>query len=112
MNIHPLWILCLITRTCMLLLSGYLARSNHNNIRVLLSLVLFLMGSGFVYKYLTGSNDEIQVTKVFWHKTRLVHGILYMLASYYLHRKNGVICMIILGLDIIFSILYRVFTDQ
>ena len=28
-------------------------------------------------------NDEIQINKVFWHNTRLLHGVLYLLAAYY-----------------------------
>ena len=64
------------------------------------------MGSGFIYKYLTGSNNEQQIAKVFWHNSRLVHGVLYLLSSYYLFigdiKKNS----LILSLDII-SFLYR-----
>jgi len=70
------------------------------------------MGIGFIYKYLTGSNDEVQVAKVFWHETRLVHGKLYILASYYLYIENYRMSMLMLGLDTIFSILYRVITKQ
>ena len=112
MHIQPLWILCLITRTCLLLLAGYLSKNKNNIARIITSLVLLSMGIGFIYKYLTGSNDEVQVAKVFWHETRLVHGVLYMLASYYLYIKNNTMCMLVLGLDIVFSILYRIITKQ
>ena len=33
-----------------------------------------------LYKALTGSNNEIQVNKVFWHKTRFIHAFLFLLA--------------------------------
>lgn len=112
MKIQPLWILCLITRVCLLLLTGYLSKNKNNIARIITSLTLLLMGVGFIYKYLTGSNDEVQVAKVFWHETRLVHGVLYMLASYYLYIKNNTMCMLVLGLDILFSILYRIITKQ
>ncbi len=112
MNIQPLWAVCLITRVCLLLLAGYLSKNKNNGVRIIASLVLVTMGVGFLYKYLTGSNDEVQVAKVFWHETRLVHGVLYMLASYYLYTENCTMCMLVLGLDIIFSILYRIITNQ
>ena len=110
MNIHPLWSLCLLTRLCLLLTAGYLSKNSNNTIFP--SLILFTIGVGFIYKYLTGSNNEVQISKVFWDETRIVHGVLYLLASYFLYIKNGTICMLVLGLDIIFSILYRIFTNQ
>lgn len=110
MNVQPLWIVCLISRLCFLLLTGYL--SKNNNIRTIFSLIIFIIGIGFIYKYITGSNDEVQIAKVFWHETRLVHGVLYMLASYYLYTENNTICMLVIGLDIIFSVLYRLVTNQ
>ena len=112
MNIQPLWILCLISRICVLLLVGYVGKNYKKYIRILLSIFLFFIGIGFIYKYITGSNNEVQIGKVFWHNTRLVHGILYILASYYLYIKESTICMLVLGLDIIFSILYRISTNQ
>ena len=110
MIVQPLWVLCLIIRIGLLLLAGYLSKNNIT--RIVTSLLFLVMGIGFVYKYLNGSNDEIQIAKVFWHETRLVHGVLYILASYYVYTENGVMCMLVLGLDIIFSILYRISTNQ
>jgi len=112
MKIQPLWIVCLIIRVCLLILTGYLSKNKNDNIRLIASGILVSMGIGFIYKYLTGSNDEVQVAKVFWHETRLVHGMLYMLASYYLYTENTIMCMLVLGLDIIFSILYRIITNK
>lgn len=112
MNINPLWFVCLITRICLLLLAGKLAKNKNNTIPIISSIALLIIGIGFTYKYLYGSNNEIQVAKVFWHETRIVHGMLYILASYYLYIKNSTMCMLVLGLDILFSILYRIFTNQ
>ena len=112
MNIQPLWAVCLITRLCLLLLMGYLSKKRNNAMIIIGSLLLATFGIGFMYKYLTGSNNEVQVGKVFWHETRLVHSVLYLMASYYLYTKNGTMCMLVLGLDIIFSILYRIITNQ
>jgi hypothetical protein len=112
MKINRLWIVCLITRICLLLLAGKLSRNKSNSIRTISSIVLLIIGGGFIYKYLYGSNNEVQVAKVFWHETRILHGMLYILASYYLYIKNSTMCMLVLGLDILSSILYRIFTNQ
>lgn len=112
MHIQPLWVVCLIIRVCLLLLVKYLSKNKNNIVRIIYSLVLFTMGIGFIYKYLTGSNDEVQVAKVFWHETRIVHGMLYILAFYYLYIENYRMSMLMLGLDMVFSILYRVITNQ
>ena len=112
MTIQPLWSVCLITRVSLLLLAGYLSKNKNDVIRLIASLSLLTIGVGFIYKYLTGSNDEVQVAKVFWHETRLQHGVLYMLASYYLYTENSTMCMLVLGIDIIFSILYRIITNK
>jgi len=111
MTIHPLWILCILIRLSILVLSGYLAKNNTKIIKDILSIILLIFGLGFIYKFLTGSNNEIQLAKVFWHETRLLHGIFFILASYYLYNKNSKMCMIILGLEIIFSIMYRIFNN-
>ena len=65
------------------------------------------MGSGFIYKAITGSNNEKQITNVFWHETRMVHGLLYLLSFYYIMNNNIRITKLLLLLDIIFSFLFR-----
>ena len=97
MNINPLWSVCILTRLLLICLL--------NKIPLFVPL---LMGIGFMYKGLTGSNDEVQVTQVFWHDTRYVHGTLYLLATYYMFRKNIKMASIILLLDVFFSFLYRI----
>jgi hypothetical protein len=90
----------------------YIATNKSQTIRLVGSLILGIMGTGFLVKSITGSNNETQIDKVFWHDTRPVHGILYILAAYYLYLGNSPICGIILGIDIIFSILYRIITNH
>ena len=94
--IHPLWILCLLTRMLLAL-----------NLSRVPAVVPFVVGLGFIYKGLTGSNNEVQIAKVFWHDTRYFHGIMYLLVAYYIFKANTPIAKIILILDIIFSIIYR-----
>ena len=103
-NIHPLWFVCLIVRiiyTKILIDSLKLNNINYN-------ILPTILGFGFLYKYFTGSNNEIQISKVFWHDSRLVHGILYLLISYFYYKKNIKNTLLILILDIIFSLLYRI----
>ena len=107
-NIHPLWYICILIRLSLIIFIRY---SFYNLTNVLLKnllvIILLIMGSGFIYKYLTGSNNEHQIAKVFWHNSRLVHGVLYLLSSYYLFIGDINMNSLILSLDIISSFLYR-----
>ena len=107
MKINPLWSICLITRICIALIVGY-----YRKIDKIMLIVLSIIGLGFLYKGYTGSNYEIQVAPVFWHDTRYVHGVLYLLAASYLFTGMPVIASIILLSDIAFSIMYRVITSR
>ena len=80
MNIHPLWLICILVRSILILVIRYF--NNNKYLKNIFTFILALIGFGFIFKSLAGSNNEIQVRKVFWHETRLVHGILYILASY------------------------------
>jgi len=111
MNIQPLWIICLLVRFILLPLILYKSKNNNVSLKIM-SVILLSMGLGFIYKYITGSNDEVQVGKVFWHNTRIVHGILYILSSYFLYTNNPTMAIILLLLDPVFSIIYRVYTNQ
>lgn len=97
-NIHPLWGVCLLTRLLLAL--------NLDRVPLVVPLV---MGAGFVYKGLTGSNQEVQIAKVFWHETRYFHGIMYLMAAYYKSKGNTRIATLILLLDLLFSIFYRLY---
>ena len=102
MKIHPLWAICILIRILLILI---LRKINHK--RPIGLIVLLLIGSGFLYKYFTGSNNEYQIRKVFWHETRITHGILYILASYYLYIDNLNMNSILLVTDLLFSFTYR-----
>jgi len=67
------------------------------------SVLLLLIGLGFIYKGIWGSNNETQIAKVFWHDTRYFHGVMYLLASV----SKISIARIILFLDILFSVIWR-----
>jgi hypothetical protein len=111
MKLNLLWILCITVRV-FLIFFIYLFTNKSRIIRLTTSLILCTIGIGFLIKAITGSNDEIQISKVFWHDTRLVHSMLYMLAGYYLYIGKIRISSIVLGLDVIFSFLYRIVTNQ
>ena len=102
--IHPLWYLCLSFRL-------FLAFSLSKYPKYL-KIVLLVIGLGFAYKALTGSNNEVQIEKVFWHETRYLHGTLYLLASFYIYKNNLNMCSLILLIDLLFSILYRLVLNK
>lgn len=105
-KIHPLWFVCLLTRV-LLIVGIVLVISNHKSYKNYAVVLLAIMGSGFIYKYITGSNNEKQIAKVFWHDSRLLHGILYLTASFYVFVSNVKMTTIVLSIDIIGSLIYR-----
>lgn len=112
MQINPLWYVCLLTRV---LISGFIYFSTFFQSKIvdnISSIVLLSMGLGFIYKSLYGSNEEFQVSKVFWHNARPVHGMLYILAGLYLYFGEHEISSILVFVDILFSILYRFITNK
>lgn len=112
MNIHPLWLICILVRISIIILVKYIYIKNNKLIKNLLILFLLSIGLGFIRKGYFGSNNEIQIRKVFWHDSRYIHGVLYILSSIYLYNNNINISIILLILDIIFSILYRLITNK
>lgn len=117
MDTHPLWFLCLTTRLCMIYAFYCLLRSERKikyakARRIIILSTLFIIGLGFLNKAYFGSNNEIQVAKVFWHETRYVHGVLYLLSGFYLLFDNLNMCLLLLGLDVLFSIMYRIILSK
>lgn len=106
MNIHPLWYLCITVRLSIVFIIRYFKKNNL--IKKILQLFLLSISIGFFYKSITGSNNEKQISKVFWHEARLIHGILYLLGFYYLYINNINMNSIILITDLLFSITYRI----
>jgi hypothetical protein len=107
MKIHPLWFVCIFVRLSLICLIIYFNKKNNKKINKICASILLIMGLGFIYKGLSGSNNEIQVNKVFWHETRYVHGMFYLLSSFYLFKNNVNITSLLLLSDIIFSFLFR-----
>lgn len=105
MNIHPLWAVCILVRLLLILIIRYTYKNKV--IKNIFLFILLAIGLGFIYKFVYSSNNEIQLNKVFWHDSRLLHGVLYITASYYLYINNINLNSITLSLDIIFSFLYR-----
>jgi hypothetical protein len=110
MKIHPLWFLCIFVRLSLILIINFAFKKSffiHYFV-----LLLAIMGIGFIYKAITGSNNETQIAKVFWHNTRIIHGIFYLSASYYLSVKKLKLCTLILLSDLFFSISYRILFNK
>lgn len=109
MNIHNLWFLCIIVR---LLLIFAIVKLSKTKIKKYLFLLLCSIGIGFMYKGYYGSNNETQVSKVFWHETRLVHGFFYLSAGFYLIKNNFKMSRIMLIMDVFFSFIYRIILNR
>lgn len=70
------------------------------------------MGSGIIYKAIYSSNNEIQIDTVFWHETCYLHGVLYRLSSVYIYKNNLNMGSLILLIDVVFSVFYRVLLNK
>ena len=114
MNIHPLWYVCIILRFLIIFAIKYFINlfKNKKIVRYLLSSILLIMGLGFTYNGYFGSNNEIQINKVFWHETRYLHGMLYIIAGLYLFNRNLKMNSLVLMIDLIFSFLYRIKSNK
>ena len=113
MNINPFWGLCILIRIFLIFMIRYIYENFKESILYkLIILILFLMGSGFLYKGYFGSNNETQIAKVFWHDARYLHGLLYLLSCYYLLTNNINMNTIILITDLLFSLTYRIVKNK
>ena len=116
MNIHPFWYICLIVRISLIFLLRFISKSkfvsSFPKIKTGLAIILLIMGLGFMYNGLFGSNNEVQLAKVFWHETRFVHGALYILASYFFYICNIDMNSLVLATDVIFSLIYRIYMKK
>lgn len=106
MNIHPLWFICILVRISLIIPLIYYQQSNF--IINILKFVFISISLGFFFKSVQGSNNEIQIAKVFWHETRIFHALFYFLAFYYLIHKQVSLSILFLVMDILFSISYRI----
>ena len=115
MNIHPIWYICIFLRLgqIQVIRNLYLKKIklNKQNFKMI-PVIIMMMGLGFLYKAITGSNNETQITKVFWHTSRIYHSILYITASIALFFDKVQIGSILLLLDVILSISYRIIINQ
>ena len=112
MDIHPIWYLCLTIRTLLATGISILPPSEKKLLTNLASLLLLLIGLGFIRASIFGSNDETQVAKVFWHKTRVYHGLLYLTAASLLFSGYPKQAGLFIIIDILFSVIYRLVTNQ
>lgn len=109
--VHPLWTVCLFVRfaiACAPVVLHYTA----SDPRVLLSarVLLATIGIGFLYKYMYGSNEEVQFANVFWHHTRIVHALLYLIAAWQLNHPF--VASSVLLADMCFSVSYRILSGR
>lgn len=107
MYIHPLWYICIASRFS---LANFIYIFRNNKlIQKILMVILSSIGFGFLYKYITGSNKEVQIAKVFWHDTRIIHAVFYLLAGYMTFIHKPILSSFVISTDTIFSIIYRLY---
>ena len=112
-GIHRLWYICIFTRliiSSLPLIYKHLYETNNkntaiDNISLINKYIILMIGLGFLYKAIFGSNNETQIRKVFWHQTRIVHSILFIAAGVYF--ENYKLSSALLFCSILFSIVYR-----
>ena len=107
MVIHPLWYLCISVRVLSILLLN-----KFKNYKKIITSILLLISIGFIYQSIYSSNETFQISKVFWHDARMIHGVLYLLATYYFYINDIKMTTILLITDIVFSMLYRIIKNK
>ena len=108
---HPLWAVCIFTRLSLAALI-YKSQNITEIYKQIITVTLYIIGIGFAYKAYTGDNNEIQIAKVFWHKTRPIHSILFLAAATSALYDNYTLSSIFVLSDIIFSFIYRLYTNK
>lgn len=98
--IHPLWYFCIYIR--------FFLTFNLQHYYKYSKFIILAIGCVFAYKAFTGSNNETQISKVFWHNVRIVHSLLFFLAYLQSTPKST---FLILICDIIYSIMYRIYLE-
>lgn len=107
MVINPLWYLCISLRVLSILLLN-----KFKNYKKIITSILLLISLGFIYQSIYSSNETFQISKVFWHDARIIHGIIYLLATYYFYINDIKMTTILLITDIVFSIIYRIIKNK
>ena len=105
MKIHPLWYLCILSRLSLVYFVNKYGTSQ--KYKSLIQIILIVISLGFLNKSINGSNKEIQITNVFWHDARIVHAVLFGLSTFLFYKNKINLSAIILFIDILFSIIYR-----
>ena len=111
---HPLWWLCLAVRIGIVIwVSVPAGKLRYKN---LTALSLLIMSVGFMVKFVTSSNNEVQIRRVFWHNVRWVHSVFFGLAAviHFTGNEDDTVSIIsksgiILIMDVLFSIVYRMY---
>ena len=101
--IHPLWYLCIFVR-----LYAAFNLSKYSKYNSYIKLAILAIGLGFAYKAMTGSNNEMQISKVFWHETRFIHSFFFLLAYSMSNLKKSTQVLVA---NVIFSIIYRTYNE-
>lgn len=86
---------------------AYLAKYLSGFYSLLLSLILFIIGSGFLIIYFTGIRKtglETGGKLIWWNNIRPIHGLLYIIASLLLFYEHKCMSSKLLIIDTIFGL--------
>ena len=83
----------------------YIAKNIPINYLPLTVPITLIMGLGFLYFFFTGKEKGATFNQeAWWHNLRPIHGLLYILYSYYAYKKNSDAYKILL-FDVILGLL-------
>ena len=83
----------------------YIAKNIPINYLPLTAPITLIMGLGFFYTFFSGKKTGSTFNQIaWWNNLRPIHGLLYILYSYYAYKKNSDAYKILL-FDVIFGLL-------
>lgn len=86
-KIHILYtLICLPIRIIIALIPIYL----NKYLKKIYSIIILIIGISFLYAYFSNTrNFGIFNQPAWWHNLRLIHGVLYLISSFYLFKNNN-----------------------
>ena len=106
-TIHPLWYICITVRLFISIIPLLYKQFTKKSWKyaTIIKCLLLIIGLGFGWKAIFGSNNETQIAKVFWHNTRFIHSILFISSA--ILFDNYYVSSLLLFSSVFFSICYR-----
>ena len=101
-QISLLYILCILARLIIIIIAYFAI--NYDYYYYIFTWFYYLLGIGSLYHWITNARKNGGFNQsIWWHYLRPVHGTLYILAAYFIYRKNLLFIPTLL-VDTLFSI--------